>query len=220
MADRINIMKNNQFPRVALSVQAIINCYAGGSCNGGSLNGPYDFAKTKGIPEMGCQVYQALNPPQFTCSDIQQCMDCTRNPDKSSSCWAVSSFKRWYASQYGSVNGPANMKKEIFARGPLTCGMYVTDNFENYKGGIYSEKTQSGSINHAISVVGWGKDKASGVEYWIVRNSWGTRFGLNGFFEIQMYKDNLNIDSSTCYWVVPSEKKVSMEDEKILLQKS
>lgn len=29
------------------------------------------------------------------------------------------------------------MKAEIYARGPISCGMYVTNKFEDYDGGIY-----------------------------------------------------------------------------------
>jgi len=44
-----------------------------------------------------------------------------------------------------------------------------------YKGGIYTvlegvSKFQGG---HALVVTGWDKDKDSGEEYWIVRNTWG-----------------------------------------------
>lgn len=217
LADRVNIKNGNVFPKTALSVQAILNCAAGGTCHGGSLSGPYQFAHQTGIPEMGCQVYEAKDPDQATCSPIQQCKDCKRNSQHESECWAVPNFKRWYTSEYGSLNGPAAMKKEVFARGPISCGIYVTDKFEAYTGGIYSESTQYSFPNHAISVVGWGKDKTTQKEYWIVRNSWGTQFGLNGFFEIEMYKNNLGIDQFTCYWGVPTDKKHTMEGRKVSL---
>lgn len=48
---------------------------------------------------------------------------------------------------------------EIFARGPVTCPIVNTVNFENYKGGVYSEYVDSSSEpNHVITIVGWGID--------------------------------------------------------------
>ena len=204
LADRINIQTNMKFPRNALAVQVLINCQAGGSCNGGSMDGPFQFAHKKGLPDMGCQVYEAKNPDKFSCSDLQVCKNCRWNPDFSQNCWPISSYPKWFVSQYGSVRGPDAMKKELFARGPMSCQMMVTNNFEKYTGGIYQEKSLFASPNHAISVVGWGLDKASSTEYWIVRNSWGSHFGENGYFRIKMYKDNLGIDTHDCWWGVPS----------------
>ncbi len=46
--------------------------------------------------------------------------------------------------------------------------------FMNYKGGIYRSnncKTASQDLNHAMTLVGYGKDAATGQEFWIVRNS-------------------------------------------------
>ena len=64
------------------------------------------------------------------------------------------------------------MKAEIYANGPISCGIHVTDQFEwTYSGGIYSEKTIP-LINHEISVVGYGYDEESDREYWI-----GRKFG-------------------------------------------
>lgn len=213
LADRINIMRNNAFPRVALSVQVLLNCFAEGTCNGGWGGGPYTWGHKHGIPEVGCQQYIANDPSDYSCPAIHQCMDCKRNEDGSQNCWAVTNFNRWWVKEYGTLRGIDNMKKEIFARGPISCSMYVTDKFlKEYTGGIYSEAGVHLFPNHYVSVNGWGKDATTGQEYWIVRNSWGSHYGENGFFRIKMGSDNLGIDKMECFWGVPSDKKSYDED--------
>ncbi len=56
----------------------------------------------------------------------------------------------------------AQMKAEIYLRGPIACGIHVTDNFEKYKRGIYSEWAWQTIPNHELSIVGWGVE--GGVE--------------------------------------------------------
>ena len=51
--------------------------------------------------------------------------------------------------------------------------MDVTLKFEHYEGGIYSQEVDRITLNHEISVLGWGIDEITGEEYWIGRNSWG-----------------------------------------------
>lgn len=210
IADRIKIATNNQFPRVALSVQVLLNCVAEGTCDGGWGGGPYTYAHNHGIPEFGCQPYLAKNLIPSNCSPMEQCKNCRWNTDFSQHCWAVENFNKWYVGDHGTLRGADKMKKEIFARGPISCGIDATTKFEQtYTGGIYSEKTNSPFPNHYVSVNGWGVDPNTNEEYWIVRNSWGTHFGENGFFRIKMYKDNLGLDTYECFWGVPTLAKPS-----------
>jgi len=65
------------------------------------------------------------------------------------------------------------MKAEIYKNGPISCGVHVSDAFEDYAGGIYEEYVLFPTINHEISVVGYGVD-TDGTEFWVGRNSWGT----------------------------------------------
>ena len=72
----------------------------------------------------------------------------------------------------------------------------------DYQGGVYVENKSEHSLGgHIIEVTGWGKTE-DGKEYWIGRNSWGEYWGENGWFRIQMNKDNLNIETN-CDWGVP-----------------
>lgn len=94
-------------------------------------------------------------------------MDCSGPPPSygespDNSCWAVTKYPNWKVSQYGSVAGATRMKAEIYARGPISCGIDATDKLEAYTGGIYSEKKLFVSINHEIAVVGWGVDEKTG----------------------------------------------------------
>jgi len=207
LADRNNIMTNNSFPKAAFSVQQVLNCQPGGaSCHGGEISTVYEFGAKHYLTEFGCQIYNATDPTPAAgiCNPIQNCMNCLPNAGFTASiCWAQASFQQWKVSQYGRIVGGDAMKKEIFARGPITCGMHVSTKFETYDHGIYSEPGTSTVPNHAISVVGWGTDPTAGP-YWIVRNSWGTHWGENGYFRIVMGNGNLGIGVNECYWAVPT----------------
>lgn len=47
-------------------------------------------------------------------------------------------YTNYFAGEYGPVSGAANMKAEIYARGPISCGIDATTALDNYTGGIFS----------------------------------------------------------------------------------
>lgn len=211
LGDRLNIlrMRNHTsiFPEINPAPQVLINERAGGTCNGGNPAGVYKYAHEHGIPDETCQQYQAKNNPHGLSDYLNRCETCapTNSSFSPGACVEVTNFKAIFVSEYGSVRGADNMKKELYARGPIGCGMDVTDQFELYTGGIYSEKKFLAVINHEVSVVGWGVE--NGTEFWWVRNSWGTYWGENGFFRIKMHSDNLGIEDF-CDWGVPIMPKM------------
>ena len=57
--------------------------------------------------------------------------------------------------------------------------------FQHYKGGLYQGCHGGLATNHAMVFVGWGRDTATGLDYWIAKNSWGEAWGEAGFMRIQ-----------------------------------
>ncbi|KAK6056718.1 hypothetical protein COOONC_05775 [Cooperia oncophora] len=64
--------------------------------------------------------------------------------------------------------------------------MNVTKSMYSYRSGIFSpsqtdcEKHSLGS--HALTFVGYGTE--NGQPYWLVKNSWGSRWGQGGYFKL------------------------------------
>jgi len=64
--------------------------------------------------------------------------------------------------------------------GPLAVAMNATP-LQYYTSGIFSASC-SGAVNHGVTLVGYGI--SGGVNYWIVKNSWGASWGESGYFRI------------------------------------
>ena len=76
------------------------------------------------------------------------------------------------------------LKTLVATYGAAVTSIYASDaGFGNYANGVFNGCT-SQPTNHAVLVVGYGTDSASGMNYWLVRNSWGSDWGANGFIKI------------------------------------
>jgi len=81
LADRFNVLLKDLNPTpVDLNAQVMVNCRAGGTCNGGNPGGVYQYAYKNGIPDSSCQQYVAKNLESRTCSAIDICKDCEGPP--------------------------------------------------------------------------------------------------------------------------------------------
>lgn len=60
--------------------------------------------------------------------------------------------------------------------------------FMTYAGGILDDDQCSQTADHAVAAVGYGSE--DGVDYWIVRNSWGKAWGEKGYVRMSRNKNN------------------------------
>ena len=96
------------------------------------------------------------------------------------------------------------VKEAIMEYGAGTFGYYADDNYEQNDGSYYYPSNESS--NHDVTVVGWDDNyskskfspQPSGNGAWIIKNSWGTSYGTNGYYYISYY--DVPSSNDTCYF--------------------
>lgn len=89
------------------------------------------------------------------------------------------------------------LMEAVFSRGPVAISLDASqDSFTFYSSGVYYETScmwKSDQLDHAMMLVGYGTDHSG--DYWLVRNSWSTHWGDNGYVKIA--RDNHGCGAST-----------------------
>lgn len=94
-----------------------------------------------------------------------------------------------------SIPSVEKIKQAIYTYGPVSSAVYVDSAFQMYTGGVFNGDGD-GQVNHAVVLVGWDDTKGkNGV--WILKNSWGTGWGENGYMYIE-YGCN-RVGYAACY---------------------
>jgi len=99
-----------------------------------------------------------------------------------------------YVGNSGTVPSIAAIKSAIYTYGGVSACVYADDYFQAYTGGVFSDSTYYNSINHAILLVGWNDAKGA----WLLKNSWGPSWGVDGFMWIKY--GTCNVGLGAC-WV-------------------
>ena len=159
-------IRNNMI--INSSEQDMLSCSGGGSCSGGWYAAVFNRMISNGIATETSYPYTASN---------SACNTAVARP--------------YRAVTWGYVGGAnptvAAIKADICKHGPVAAAVLATPAFQAYTSGVFNEPAPNGGINHAISLVGWDDRRHA----WLLKNSWGTGWGLNGFMWISYTSDNV-----------------------------
>eukprot|EP00178_Gracilaria_changii_P000673 TRINITY_DN1087_c0_g1_i2.p2 TRINITY_DN1087_c0_g1~~TRINITY_DN1087_c0_g1_i2.p2 ORF type:complete len:309 (-),score=46.34 TRINITY_DN1087_c0_g1_i2:89-928(-) len=165
---------------IQLSAQDMVSCDTGDyGCNGGYLDVSMQFLVDTGIRSEECVPYVSGDGSEPPCAD-----GCTDS--------SVDDTFYHMSSAYDCA-GEATIKSEIETLGPVDVGFYVYQDFFSYTSGVYQHTSGGLAGGHAVKIIGYGIE--DGTPFWHVANSWGSTWGMDGFFRILRGSDHCSIES-------------------------
>lgn len=185
---QINIDKNDSTLDIDLSEQMTLSCWSGHTpwCAGGWPSYTFQQARDEGgIPDEAC--FPDTCKTSGCPAGGRPCSPCS---DWESRAWTISGYAKV------SPNTTAAFKAAL-QYGPLAVSFRVPDDWYFYTSGVYKPTIESPEweaqfppdyANHCVVIVGYsdpGHDPNHPTGYWIVKNSWGPGWGMDGYGAVE-----------------------------------
>jgi len=161
---------------VSLSEQQLVDCskrYGNMGCNGGLMDNAFTYVMDSGICSEAAYPYTAVGG------------DC------SVGCKSVTNV-------YSCMDVPSNNQvalKEAVSMGPVSIAIEAdTKVFQLYSSGVLTGSACGTNLDHGVLIAGYGVE--NGIKYWLVKNSWSTSWGADGYLKIER-SDSTN-DAGVC----------------------
>lgn len=159
---------------VSLSEQNLMDCswsYGNQGCNGGLMTWAMKYIiNNGGIDTESSYSYTAQSSHNCQYSDA----------NKGATLSSYVNVKR----------GDENDLQQKVYKGPTSVAIDAShSSFQFYHSGVYYEPSCSSTqLDHGVLAVGWGT--SSGKDYWIVKNSWGSSWGQQGYIWMSRNRNN------------------------------
>ncbi|CAF0974312.1 unnamed protein product [Adineta steineri] len=159
---------------VSLSEQQLVDCSRGdgnGGCNGGFTDDAFVYViNAGGIETESSYPYKTVDQTcMFNATDI--------------------SVKVCDFVQLASGDEAA-LQQAVATIGPISVSIDEShSSFQFYQSGVYNEPACSQTIlTHAVLVIGYGTE--GDLDYWLIKNSWGTSWGEQGYIKMTRNQNN------------------------------
>jgi cathepsin H len=173
---------------ISLSEQQIVDCaqaFNNHGCDGGLPSQAFEYIRyNKGIESESDYPYVGVDEK------------CNFNPSK-----VVATVNGVHNFSQGDES---SIYEAVGTVGPVSICFDVTMGFQLYSHGVYSSilcHKDPKHVNHAVLAVGYNTT-ASNENYWIVKNSWGKDWGLDGYFWIERGKNMCGLADCASYPLV------------------
>lgn len=163
---------------VPVSEQDVLDCASeSSSCAGGLVEDAYKFLKSKGA--VGAETAPYLGK-RVGCTSASLSAPGRRLAKASG-----------YVSDNETIPSTAAIKDALCRFGPIVAGVRVSSSMYAYGGGVFNND-ETGPVNHVVAIIGWDDEK----DAWLVRNSWGRKWGLDGYMWIKYRVSSIGTDAS------------------------
>jgi C1A family cysteine protease len=152
---------------IDFSEEQLVECagikYGSMGCNGGSMEGAFNYIIANG---------------QCTASSYPY----TSGTGQSGSCKSCSAVAHLSSCSDVKPNDQLSLKAAV-ARQPVSVAIEAdTRYFQSYSSGVLTSSSCGTNLDHGVLAVGYGTE--NGIDYWLVKNSWSTSWGDNGYVKI------------------------------------
>lgn len=172
---------------LSLSEQQLVDCsgsFGNQGCNGGLMDQAFEYIKSCGGIETEDEYpYEA----------------------EGEKCHFKKKLEKAEVSGFVDVpKSEVKLQEAVATQGPVSVAIDASHrSFQSYKAGVYDEpECSSTQLDHGVLVVGYGTEE--GKDYWLVKNSWNTIWGEEGYIKMSRNKDNqCGIATQASYPQVP-----------------
>ncbi|XP_055387370.1 cathepsin J-like isoform X2 [Condylostylus longicornis] len=185
-SSKIKILQNNtRFNNVPETINWIENGFKNPILHQGKCGSCYTFGAIAAI-----EAQYFIKTGKLIQLSHQEVMDCSKILGKEDIC--IQTEPRIKINDFYQIeSGNENLLKSIVGTiGPVGFGFDATlPSFRLYKNGIYYEPLCTNyTMAHAMAIIGYGKENDH--DYWLVRNSWGKDWGIEGHMKVIRNKNN------------------------------
>ncbi|CAK6967805.1 cathepsin S-like [Scomber scombrus] len=174
---------------INLSPQNLVDCstpYGNMGCNGGWYTDAFDYIRDNGIESEDSYPYQGNQWSVIGLKEIKTPVAMQDGQCHHSSNSNVATCSYHHCLPAGDED---MMKQAVYTIGPISVAIDASpEEFSFYKSGVYDNPMCTHGLNHAVVVVGYGTE--NGKDYWLVKNSWGTSYGEEGYIRMSRNKYN------------------------------